>query len=194
VLVRENKLDEAMKTYRTCLQIDPSHTLARVNLGLLLSRSGKLDEAASEFAEAVRHAPESGLAHFHLARALKRQGKVGAAAAEYERTVKLAPNAVDALVGLATIRAGAQDRTLRNGREAVQLALRACKLTRYASAGPLDVLAGAYAESGMFSQAVRTAQRALKLAEAAGDHAHAERIRRRIQLYAHFRALPTTGP
>ena len=73
---------------------------------------------------------------------------------------------------------------MRNGREAVELAQRACKLTDDKQPQLLGTLAAAYAEAGRFPEAVATAEKAAALAEegkqtelAARNKALAERYR-----------------
>ena len=54
---------------------------------------------------------------------------------------------------------------LRDGRSAIELALKSCELTNYENAAALDILAAAYAETGDFKSAVRFGEQALKVAE-----------------------------
>jgi Flp pilus assembly protein TadD len=68
---------------------------------------------------------------------------------------------------------------VRNGSEAVALAVRAIQLPDGKDAGALDTLAAAYAETGRFAEAVSTARRALALVKPA----EAEAIKSRIALY-----------
>jgi len=53
---------------------------------------------------------------------------------------------------------------IRNGKRAVELAARACKLTSEKDAADLDALAAAYAETGQFDDAIRSAKKAVQLA------------------------------
>ena len=72
---------------------------------------------------------------------------------------------------------------LRDGAEAVKLAQRACKLTDYKSSVALDSLAAAYAETGQFDQAIKTAKLALKLAAESQQEKFAGQIAVRLELY-----------
>ena len=56
---------------------------------------------------------------------------------------------------------------MRDGREGVQLAQKACELTHYQQANPVLTLAAAYAETGQFADATSRAQQALELATTA---------------------------
>ena len=192
VLVRQGKRQEAMARYREALRIDPAYTEVRINLGLLLLMTHRHDEARAEFAEAVRHEPDSPHTHYHLARALKRQERLREAVPEYQRVLELDPNYLSALLDLAVIRAAGPESALRNGREAVQLASKACTLTRHRDPKMLDALAAAYAETGRFGEALRTGKQALDLARAAGDEKLARNIHSRLVLYTQSRRIPTT--
>ena len=88
------------------------------------------------------------------------------------------------------------DAEVRDGAQAVRLAERACELEDYKAPASLDTLAAAYAEVGQFEQAVKTAQRAGKLAHKAGMKRLAEDIQARMELYKAkraYRKLPGSG-
>jgi tetratricopeptide (TPR) repeat protein len=53
---------------------------------------------------------------------------------------------------------------LRNGARAVELATKACELTKWKDASYLDTLAAAYAERGQFDKAVEWQEKAVSLA------------------------------
>ena len=58
---------------------------------------------------------------------------------------------------------------MRDGKEAVRNAERACHLTAYQQPSCLSTLAAAYAEAGRFSEAIATAEMAVKLQTAKGE-------------------------
>ena len=73
--------------------------------------------------------------------------------------------------------------SIRNGREAVELAERAVRLSGGQQPAILDTLAAAYAEAGRFPDAVQTAEKALELATRQNKAALADSLRTRIKLY-----------
>ena len=75
------------------------------------------------------------------------------------------------------------DGRFRNPVEAVRLAERACDLTVRLDPNFLDTLAAAYAAQSRFSDAIRTAQEALNLAEATGRNRLTNGIQNRLELY-----------
>ena len=99
-----------------------------------------------------------------------------------------------ALNNLAWILATDPDATLRDGAEAVRLARRACTLTGNSSAVYVGTLAASYAEAGRFDEAITTAERARKLALAAGQPAVAERNAQLIEMYRQGKPFRQTEP
>jgi hypothetical protein len=71
---------------------------------------------------------------------------------------------------------------IRNGRKAVEMALRACELTQWERGAYLDTLAASYAESGDFDAAIRFQQRAVEYSKEEPAEVQTE-IRDRIQQY-----------
>ncbi len=82
---------------------------------------------------------------------------------------------------LAWIEATSPDPSLRNGKEAVSTATRACELTKWKEWSWIDTLAAAYAESGDFHRAVELQQQALRC----GDPPESEQkvMQDRLTLY-----------
>jgi len=83
---------------------------------------------------------------------------------------------------LAWILATYHDKKIRNGVEAVYFAEILCENSNYNNPGHLYVLAAAYAEAGQFERAVRTAEKALKLADKENEKM-CRRIARGLQLF-----------
>ena len=72
---------------------------------------------------------------------------------------------------------------IRNGTEAIRLATQACQITKRQNTEMLDTLAAAYAEAGQFAEAVPTAQKAIALAQAAGQPDLAARLQAELKQY-----------
>jgi len=126
-------------------------------------------EAAEAFSSALRIKPDEAEVHCRLAAALASQHRTKEAVQHYRAALKLAPDLPEALNNLAWILAANPDAQVRDGREAVDLAERACKLTDYKQPQLIGTLAAAYAESGRFAEAVATAEKAKALAEQANQ-------------------------
>ncbi len=73
----------------------------------------------------------------------------------YHEALRLKPDFDAALNNLAMLRASCKQPEFRNGREAVQLAEAACRLSGRRNPSLLGTLAAAYAEAGRFPEAVK---------------------------------------
>jgi tetratricopeptide (TPR) repeat protein len=96
------------------------------------------------------------------------------------------PGSVTAMNNLAVILATAAEPKLRDGAEALRLAEKASALTGNENPFILSTLAAAYAESGRFQEAIRTSEKAIELARAAGPGSEAV-VNRNLQLLEYYR-------
>ena len=110
-------------------------------------------------------------------------GQLDEALRHLREAVRLKPNWPVPLNPMARILFTHPDPKMRNTSEAIALAERAAKLTKYQNATILETLAAAYAAAGQFDRAVTTAEAALELASAAQADKLAIRIRKQLQLY-----------
>ncbi len=183
VLVRQGKLDQAVAQFRETIRLQPSHQPSWVQLGLARASQARPAEAVEAFSVAVRLKPKDVEAQCHLAAALATQHQIQEAVQHYETALKLAPDLPDALNNLAWILAANPDPQARNGRKAVELAERACKLTGFKQPLMVGTLAAAYAEAGRFTEAVATAEKAEGLAEQSRQPELAARNRALLEHY-----------
>ncbi len=91
------------------------------------------------------------------------------AARLYHEELKTTPNSPDLLNNLAWLLAANPNAEIRNGKEAVELAQKACELTEWRVALAVGTLATADAETGQFDEAVKMAHRAEAIAMANGQ-------------------------
>jgi tetratricopeptide (TPR) repeat protein len=104
------------------------------------------------------------------------------AVAELRIILDKPPENLDALNTLAWIEATHSDSTLRNAKEAVELAEKSAAL-RPNDAQTFDTLAAAYAEGGRFKEAVETAKKARQAAEKTKNAALISEIDARLKLF-----------
>ena len=93
--------------------------------------------------------------------------------------LKLQANDQGILNNLAWVLATSPDAKLRNGRRAIELATRACELSKYKLAYILSTLAAAYAETGDFAAARKWSAKAVEI----GDKEHDESLQKEQASY-----------
>jgi 4-amino-4-deoxy-L-arabinose transferase-like glycosyltransferase len=137
-------------------------------------------------AETIPPAPEKPTVTRELAAAIlyQRIGQIADAERCYRKALAADPNNTDALNNLAWLLTTADDPSLRDGAQAIQLASKAVTLTQRRRPVLIGTLAAAYAESGDFANAVNTAEIARELAALTGRSEIAEKNGKAVNLYA----------
>ncbi len=190
---QQGDLDGAIRQYQQELLLKPTYALggftrpdyaaAHYNLANCYVRNGDLQLAIKEYEEALKLSPHNPEVHNNLAIALSQIGKTQEAVAQWEETLRIQSDNTDAQGNLAWVLATSSDTSIRNGRQALDLAQRAQQ--RLGRNGPqlFRVLAAAYAENGKFPEAIAAAQEGLDLATAQGDTDLADIFQSDLALY-----------
>jgi tetratricopeptide (TPR) repeat protein len=182
-LLQEGRVAEAITQYQKALQIKPDYAVVHDNLGNVLLQKGNVGEAITHYQQALQIKPDYAEAHNNLGNALLQEGAVAEAIAQYQTALQIKPDYAEAHNNLAWVLATAPQAPLRNGGKAVELAERANQLTGGENPVILHTLAAAYAEVGRFSDAMRSAQKAIEWAQAAGRKDLAEQFNGELKLY-----------
>ncbi len=184
-LLSNGDLDGAIAYYSACLAILPNQAEAQYNLASALFQTGRMDEAIAHYQKVLELRPESADARANLGSIFLAKGRVRDAIAQYRDALRIAPDNVAAQSNLAWVLATAADPSLRNGSEAVLLAERAESESSRSEnhAIVLRILAAAYAETGRFVEAKKTAEQALQAAEIQGNSTLSNALRDEISLY-----------
>ena len=182
VLERRGQRDEAIQSYQKALALAPGYYEANYALANALLEQGRLADAISYYRAALaaaRRPVDRAPVCNDLGRVLLMAGEPKEALQLWREAAGLKPDEAGLLNNLAWQLATHPDPTIRDGREAVVLAERACELTAHRDPNILDTLAAAYAEAGRFPEAVETARAACALF--AGTEA--AEARARLELY-----------
>jgi tetratricopeptide (TPR) repeat protein len=182
-LAERGKLDRAIDQYTEALRLKPNLAECHNSLGVALVRQGRIDEAIAHYREAIRLDPADASAQNNLAQALIRGGRMAEAISHYRQVLTAKPDWVEPLNNLAWLLATNPRPEVRDGAEAVRLALRVCELTRYERPEALDTLGAAHAEARQFDQAVKSTQQGIDLALRAGNQELARQMQDRLRLY-----------
>jgi predicted DNA-binding WGR domain protein len=127
----------------------------------LLDR-GRHAQALTEINKAIELYPNGGDYLFQRGWIHEQLGKYALAKADYEQAVRLVGDKYS-LNNLAWILATAPASEVRDAARAVQLALRACEVSRWKDPDFVGTLAAAYANNGQFEEAIASLEKALAL-------------------------------
>jgi protein O-mannosyl-transferase len=193
-LVQKDQLDEAIEHYEKAVELRPDYADGHFNLGAVLAREGRLDEAIDEWEKTLSIQPQDADAHITLGDALLRKGDTSGAIAHYNKALEIAPDSISTLNNLAWVFSTCPDASLRNGARAIELAQKAGQLAGGKDGTLMRTLAAAYAETGQFTDAIETAQRATHLARVQGDMTLANDLEKDLDLYRSSIPLRRSGP
>jgi len=186
LLFQKGELDQAIGQYQSALAVQPDNLEACDNLGMALTQKGRTDEAVIYFRKAVQINPDDAESRNLLAAALLRKGQIAEAVTHLQKVLAIQPDYFAAQQNLgraAWVLATSTDPSVRNGAKAVELAQQAVELSGGKNPVILGTLAAAYAETGNFSEAIATAQRALQLAAIQNKGTVAAALQKELKLY-----------
>ncbi|MBI4583578.1 MAG: tetratricopeptide repeat protein [Planctomycetes bacterium] len=213
VFERTGDLGSAVENFQNAVKVRPSAVEAHFKLGRLLIRQGQAENAMAHFIEALKINPEDGdsqkelleqfqlqqenqatsetavrrqkggLAYRKLSAFLKEQRLDAAAIYSLRKGIQEVREDWRTAVALAWILATCRNEKLRKPEEAVRLMEPICSSVASTDPVALDTLAVAYAASGRFEEACRTAETALRLANERQQRDFAERLSRRLSLF-----------
>ena len=164
LLLKQNKLDEAIYYYQEAIKINPEFVDSYNNLGMVFKQQGKFKEAIYYCQEAIKINPEFSLARQNLAtiynnlgNQFKKQGKVKEAGQYYQQAIKFDPNCAESYNNLANIL-----RELNNLEKAKNLYQKALKINPNLAAAHKN-LASTLREQGKLEEANLRYEEALRI-------------------------------
>ena len=182
---------DSISLWEHALAMTPDNQTAHQNLAAALWTKGRIAESHQHSrAAAIAHArttlkdyPYDVPTHNDLGVLLVQNGDVRAGIEQWEISLQIDPNDGNALNNLAWVLATYPADAIRDGKLAVELAVKATTLPSGDAPIVLRTLAAAYAESGDFSKAIDTAQHAADLATAQNNTSLLATLRHEIELY-----------
>ena len=182
---------DSISLWEHALAVTPDNQTAHQNLAAALWTKGRIAESHQHSrAAAIAHArttlkdyPYDVPTHNDLGVLLVQNGDVRAGIEQWEISLQIDPNDGNALNNLAWVLATYPADAIRDGKLAVELAVKATTLPSVDVPIVLRTLAAAYAESGDFSKAIDTAQHAADLATAQNNTSLLATLRHEIDLY-----------
>src|SRR5260370_33179466 len=132
---------QAILDYSQALALEPRVTDTFFNRGNAYKASGAYAQAVRDYSQAIRLDPQWPDAYFNRARANQAQKAYDRALSDYREVLRLDPQEADACGSLAWLLATCPEERLRDGRQAVAYAIKACDLTSWDSSYFLAILA-----------------------------------------------------
>jgi tetratricopeptide (TPR) repeat protein len=182
-LYAKGKETEAWMHFEKSLRINRHQPSLLSSVGVFYLEAGRTVEALAHLQEAVEIEPKCEDAHYNLGNLYLKIGNGPEALVHYQRALDLDPDDIQALNNMAWILATWPNERGRDGLKAVGLAKHANSLTDGRNQVIAATLAAAYAETGRFPDAIRTAEQAIRLAAAEGNEARAISIRAQLESY-----------
>jgi tetratricopeptide (TPR) repeat protein len=93
--------NEAISAYKKCIDLDPTHAAAFINLGTLYYNQHDYILAEHHYRKAIEVDPRYALAYFDLGNVLDETGRLNEAIKAYQAAISLAPTYADAHYNLA---------------------------------------------------------------------------------------------
>ena len=166
VLIRKGKNEDARECFDAAIQADPKMWPAYHDRACMWLAQHKYQLAVNDFGAALRIKPGSVTSAILRTSANFRLENYEASVAELEHVLGIFPSLYEtwmALTQRAWIRAICADPAFRNGQQAVADAKRACQLSHWKEASPIEALAAAVAETGDFDSAIRYESQAIEV-------------------------------
>jgi len=157
---RKKDYDAAITHFLEALRVNPKQADAHHNLGIARECKDDLKGAAAAYRAAIAVEPDFPEPHFRLGSILAQTGDLDEALHTLQEATRLNPKHSSAQANLAWLLATGPDQ-LRDGKQAVDRARRACELTGWKDPVVVAILAGACAEAGEFDRAVEYQKKAL---------------------------------
>jgi protein O-mannosyl-transferase len=183
VFLQQGKLDEAISLLQSAVDLRPDNSPAHENLAKALLQKGQVADALIHYRKILELQPDNIEVHNIVGTVLTQQGRVGEGIEEWQKVLAIQPDNGNAMSNLAWVFATSPNQSLRDGHKAVELAEQALRL----SGGRIPILfrtlAAAYAESGRFTEAIKTAQQGIELANGQRNSGIATELQGNIILY-----------
>ncbi|HXW82867.1 MAG TPA: hypothetical protein VEJ86_00540 [Candidatus Binataceae bacterium] len=136
------------------VRIAPNSYTSYMARGFQYEMLDRYDDAIGDFSHAIGLAPDHASPYLQRGFAYGLMGEYQRAEADFQQALKRDRELPIAYAALAWLRATCPVAGLRNGKQALSDALRACSLDKWSDPLPLAALAAAHAENGDFASAV----------------------------------------
>jgi len=182
-LAERQEQEKAITQYERALELNPEDAVAHHHLADAYRAIGFNEVAIRHYLKALRIDPARTRAGYRLAELFSNSGRGDLAVIVLRDAAQRRPDDVTMIDYLARLLASHPDDHVRNGPEALAWAERVMAVRGDDDVPSLMTLSVALAENGRFADAIRTAERALALAEKGNAEMEIRRINRRLAVF-----------
>jgi tetratricopeptide (TPR) repeat protein len=172
---------EAVKHLSAAVRFSPTYVEAYIALGDAMRRAGRVAASMEPYREALRVSPQAADARFGYGMALVRLGRYREARDWFADAADRHPDRPDFKHALARLLAAAPDDRVRDGRQAQTIVEELLTTLKTLDLG--ETLAMAFAEQGLFADAVTIQRGVIDAAREAGFASAAARMAANLQRY-----------
>jgi tetratricopeptide (TPR) repeat protein len=178
---RKGDFERAVADWNEALRLDPKLVHAYINRGNAYAERRDYDRAVADYTQALQLEPRNASAFNNRGLMHAARGQYDRAVADFTQASRLEPRNPLPWRNHAWLLASCRQEGVRDGKQAVQLATKACELSNWKDAASLGTLAAAQAETGNFPEAIRLERQALEVGYA--NRAEADKARLRLRRY-----------
>ena len=193
LLANEERFAEAIAELRELRKAEPTNETTWLQLAMLHSAAKQFADAVRVYDDLLKLQPDSWVVLRGRGDALLNVGKHAEAVADYEKALKQQDDESGLLNNFAWVLATSPQDNVRDGKRAVELAIKACELTEYKQPHILSTLAAAHAEAGDFDAALKWIDKGLEVSDDGPQREHLQKERAHYLEKKPFRELLKNG-
>jgi tetratricopeptide (TPR) repeat protein len=177
----KGQFDRAVADYGAAIRLTPNNVTLLQDRAELWWKLGQAGKSIADLTAAIRLEPKEASHYYSRGFIWNYQKNYDRALADYTTAARLNPDDLRSMNAIAWLLATCPEEKFRDGKQAVELANKACELSRWKDPHHLGSLAAAWAESGDFEKAVAYQNKALELP--GYDEAQSREAQYRLRLY-----------
>ena len=161
------RFERSLSCWNEYMRLNPTNAAAYKSRASVYNALDQFEDAIKDWNEGLRLGATDATAFTMRGYSYFKVGQFDKADHDFIEAVQLEPTNGIALNNLAWFRATCPAATYRNGKEAIEVATKACELAKWTRWEWVDTLAAAHAEAGQFDKAVSFEKQAILMA---GEH------------------------